>query len=294
LRPLTCQSPVIPGLIRLYSLYVSPYSGISSINIGRGPTRLISPDPASPDGDRLMGYELSHGRVERKDVEAFLSRLKRAGIEPAQIITDGSPLYPGSLKEVWSQAAHQLCLFHETRLVTGEIYKARAALRKRSVPKPPPTFPSRSLLGHPRKKIPEKLAAHQAAIARVYVLHEQGVSIRGIRRRTGHSRNTIKRWLRGESPKEISEGELPTEWILEEILGEGVSEQEEQPLIPEVPSPYSNWEQVRKVRNLLWEVRYIILRRPEHLTEKDREKLDFLLESPLGDEIRLMRGFLKE
>jgi hypothetical protein len=155
------------------------------------------------------------------------------------------------------------------------------------------------LLGRPRKKCPspQKLAAHRAAIARVYALHEQGVSIRGIRRRTGHSRNTIKRWLRGEIPKEIAEAELPTEWMLEEILGEGGAsehEEEEQPLIPEVPSPWSSWEEVRKVRNLLWEVRYVILRRPEHLTEKDREKLGFLFESAVGEEVRLLRSFLEE
>ena len=258
---------------------------------------LLAVDPACDGGgDRLVGYELIHGRVERKDVEDFLGRLKRAGIEPEEVVTDGSPLYPGSLKEVWPGAAHQLCLFHETRLVTAEIYKARGALRK-VVPKPPPTPPRRRLLGRPRKKCPssEKLAAHRAAIARVLALHEQGVSIRGIRRRTGHSRNTIKRWLRGEIPKEVSEGELSTEWMLEEILGEGgASEQEEEPLIPEAPSPWSSWEEVHKVRNLLWEVRYIILRRPEHLTEKDREKLGFLLESPVGEEVRLLRSFLEE
>jgi hypothetical protein len=254
---------------------------------------LLAVDPATPGGDRLVGYELIHGQVERKDVEDFLSHLKRAGIEPKEVVTDGSPLYPNPLKEVWPQAAHQLCLFHETRLVTGEVYKARAALRK-SVPKAPQTIPSKPLLGRPSKcPIPEKLAAHRVAIARVLTLHEQGVSIRGIRRRTGHSRNTIKRWLRGEMPKEIAEAELPTEWMLEEILGEGASEQPE-PFTPEAPSPWSSWEEVRKARNLLWDVRYTILRRPEHLTEKDQEKLGHLFESPVGEDLRLLRSFLEE
>jgi transposase-like protein len=99
---------------------------------------LLAVDPATPDGDHLVGYQLIHGRVERKDVEKFLLRLRQAGVDPEEVITDGSPLYPGALKEVWPTAAHQLCLFHETRLVTGEIYKAMAALRKKSVPKPPP------------------------------------------------------------------------------------------------------------------------------------------------------------
>lgn len=41
-------------------------------------------------------------------------------------------------------------------------------------------------------------------------------------------------------------------------------------------------------------MRYLILHRPEHLTEKDKEKLSFLLESPVGEEVRLLRGFLEE
>jgi hypothetical protein len=68
---------------------------------------LLAVDPATPGGDRLVGYELIHGHVERKDVEDFLSRLKRAGIEPEEAVTDGSPLYPNPLKEVWPEAAHQ-------------------------------------------------------------------------------------------------------------------------------------------------------------------------------------------
>ena len=70
-----------------------------------------------------------HARVESKVVEHFLWRLKPAGIEPDEVSTGGSPLYPGALKEIWPEAAHQLCLFHDTRLVSGEIYEAQAALR---------------------------------------------------------------------------------------------------------------------------------------------------------------------
>jgi hypothetical protein len=28
------------------------------------------------------------------------------------VVTDGSNLYPGVLAELWSDAAHQLCVFH--------------------------------------------------------------------------------------------------------------------------------------------------------------------------------------
>ncbi len=35
---------------------------------------LLAVEPTGEGGDRLVGYELIHGRVERKDVEKFLSR----------------------------------------------------------------------------------------------------------------------------------------------------------------------------------------------------------------------------
>jgi hypothetical protein len=122
---------------------------------------LLAVDPSVAGSDRLVGYELIHGQVQRKDVERFLSRLKQAGIEPEEVVTDGSPLYPGTLKEVWPEAAHQLCLFHESKLVIGKIYKAIAALRKKSLPKAPPVTQTRSLKGVPPKcPLPEKLALH--------------------------------------------------------------------------------------------------------------------------------------
>ncbi len=40
---------------------------------------------------------------------------------PIQVITDGSSLYPTVLAKIWPTAAHQLCLFHETRHVTRAV-----------------------------------------------------------------------------------------------------------------------------------------------------------------------------
>jgi transposase len=259
---------------------------------------LLAVDPAVPGGDRLVGYQLIHGQVDRKEVEGFLLRLRQAGIEPDQVLTDGSPLYPGTLREVWPAAAHQLCLFHESRLVTGEIYKAMATLRKKGIPEPPPVRPKRTLKGLPGKHpSPEKLAFHQQAIARVFALREQGISIREIRRQTGHSRNTIKKWLSGQAPRVITETQLPTGWELAEILeeespdGQGSDAPSETPEPPS--SPWSDWEQVRNVRKLLWECRYVMLTRSDHLTEEDRENLRFLLESPVGEQVGLVREFLE-
>ncbi len=53
---------------------------------------LLAVDPRTPQGDRLVGYQLVHGDVQQSDVESFLLRLRRAGINPEEVITDASPL----------------------------------------------------------------------------------------------------------------------------------------------------------------------------------------------------------
>lgn len=47
------------------------------------------------------------------------------------------------------------------------------------------------------------------------------------------------------------------------------------------------------MRKLLWDCRYVMLTRPDHLTEEDRENLRFLLESPVGEQVGLVREFLE-
>lgn len=53
---------------------------------------LLAVDPAAPDGDRLVGYQLIQGAVDAPVVERFLQELQQAGIAPDQVITDGSSL----------------------------------------------------------------------------------------------------------------------------------------------------------------------------------------------------------
>ena len=97
---------------------------------------LFAVDPAAPDGDRLLGYQLIQGDVDAAAVERFLVRLRDAGIQPDQLITDGSSLYPTVLTKIWPTAAHQLCLFHESRHVTRAVLEVIQAVR-RSLPTPP-------------------------------------------------------------------------------------------------------------------------------------------------------------
>jgi transposase len=166
---------------------------------------LLAVDPAAPDGDRLVGYQLVSGPVAGNEVEQFLTRLREAGIEPVEVITDGSSLYPGVLQQVWPQAAHQLCLFHETRRVTTGVMKLVNAVR-RSLPSPPPTLHTRGIRSHgltaPKdltdlevQQWQQRRAERDRQIGLVHYLAEQGLSQRAIERQTGFSRPTVKKWL---------------------------------------------------------------------------------------------------
>lgn len=93
---------------------------------------------------------------------------------------------------------------------------------------------------------------------------------------------------------EVYQGELALLLAPEEILAEEGPDANAPSEIPQPPSPWSDWEQVRKVRKLLWECRYVMLRRPDHLSEEHRENLRYLLKSPVGEQVGLMREFLEE
>jgi hypothetical protein len=75
--------------------------------------------------------------VDADAVKSFLARLRQAGIEPAQIVTDDSTLYPPVLSEIWPTAAHQLCLLHATRRVVEAVNDVVKHVR-RTLAMPPP------------------------------------------------------------------------------------------------------------------------------------------------------------
>lgn len=183
---------------------------------------LLAVDPAAPDGDRLVGYQLVQGDVDAATVDAFLRRLHDAGIRPDQVITDGSSLYPSVLAKLWPSAAHQLCLFHETRHVTRAAMEVIETIR-RTLPSPPPK-PGRRWGGRLRASPPTddvddpdyqrwelRQAMRLAGIAQVHQLARQGLSHRAIGRQLGIDRRTVKVWLALEpSPQGVDE--LADDW----------------------------------------------------------------------------------
>jgi transposase len=339
---------------------VSEFSGILCVDeVYQGKLALLlGVDPGASDGDRLIGYELIHGPVDGDCVEGFLNRIKEAGVEPDQVITDGSALYPTLLAKVWPKAAHQLCLFHETRRVTAATMKVIQAIRK-SIPCPPPKTGARGggpLRTHPPSDDPEdpatqrwrwRKARRQAQIDHVHGLARKGLSQRAIARETGHHRSTVKRWLeQAESTEAVCTlPELPEEepstragrhaigrqakkakrtqahalrkeglsyseiarrlgihrvtiskWLQQdppaskEVPPESSASSDFQP--PPPPVPWKSWDEVRQVREVLKEHRFLMLRRPERLSDNEQEHVEMLLNSAAGSQLRIARSFL--
>ena len=319
---------------------------------------LLAVDPAAPDGDRLIGYQLAHGNVSASMVESFLTRLGAAGIVPDEVITDGSALYPAVLAKVWPVAAHQLCVFHETRHVTAAVLEVIKAVRKQ-LPNPPP-MPGVGRGGplHPQPPNADpndpatqrwhwRRATRRAGIAEMHGLAAQGLSQRAIARQTGHNRKTVKHWLQQE-PEFILVGAPsgtqaatppPTtadqrilkqtarqdklaqvhalgdqghsysaiarqvgihrvtvkKWLQEELPAEAdrpTTLPEERTESEAPPVPWANWEQVQQIRETLKEHRFLLLRRPEHLSAVEQAVVTTLLEQPGCAELRVARDFL--
>ena len=327
---------------------------------------LFAVDPAAPDGDRLIGYQLVQGDVDAASVERFLQQLCDAGIHPDQVITDGSALYPTVLTKIWPTAAHQLCLFHETRHVTRAVLEVIQTIR-RSLPTPPPK-PGRRWGGRLRVSPPTdnpadpecqrwllRQGTRQAGITQVHALARQGQSHRAIARQLGIHRRTVKVWLALDSPVELPDElardwhdrRLPpadtlrrqarqakhdqvhalakqdhaycaiaqqvgihrvtvSKWLNQAVLDDPAHNLPEPPTTTtvadtppaqpstELPHPWQQWDEVRQVREDLQEHRYLLVRRPAHLTVDQQAQIDSLLTSPVGSQLQVARRFLEE
>jgi hypothetical protein len=197
-RHLEVQESYLPWVVEAFSRVLcidAVYQGALAL--------LLAVDPAASEGDRLVGYHLVDGTVDGDTVAAFVCRLKEAGICPEEVITDGSALYPAVLAEVWPTAAHQLCLFHETRHVTDAV-AAVISQARRSLPTPPPRL--RQGRGGPLSPAPPtahandpatqqwhlRRARRAAELQEVQELARQGYSHQAIAHLTGRNRRTVR------------------------------------------------------------------------------------------------------
>jgi hypothetical protein len=236
-----------------------------------------------------VAYELVQGRrVEQKDAEAFLRRLEQMGIEPEQVITDGSSLYPEILSKVWPRAAHQLCLFHETRRVTNAVLEVVKNVRA-ALPEAPKPYRRK---GRPAKgAVFEDGVDHDGRVAQIHGMKRDGYSIRAIVRLTGHSRNTIRAWLKKPCahpraapipvPEEAEPADCPS------------SSPAASPVLSQPPAPWKDWEEIRQFSQQLTESRFLFVHHPKNLDAAERETLQHLLEVPEAQPLRIAREFLE-
>jgi hypothetical protein len=98
---------------------------------------------------RLAFAVLDHDPTH-DDIRVFLKEVRLSlNIRELVVVgstTDGSPLYPKPLKEVWPSVPHQVCEFHVLKEITKAVLHALAKLRKQltaALPKQPRGRPSR-------------------------------------------------------------------------------------------------------------------------------------------------------
>ena len=103
---------------------------VDELHLGRF-TLLLATDP-------LADLPVAFALVEANDqdhMRRFLQNLKNGGLNPQVVVTDGSNLYPAVLAELWSDADHQLCVFHVikdiNKLVLNAVRRLRTAMGRR-------------------------------------------------------------------------------------------------------------------------------------------------------------------
>ena len=118
---------------------------------------------------RRLAFRVLEHDPDADDVRPFLTDFK-AQLDARELVvrgitTDGSPLYPKVLKELWPDAPHQICIFHVLKEITKAVRRALAKLRKdlaKQIPKLPRGRPRQDkqsrALTRKVKRLKERLA----------------------------------------------------------------------------------------------------------------------------------------
>ena len=116
---------------------------------------------------RLLYQVLDHD-PDHQDIVAFFHRFRMAlrlrGLKLKGVTTDGSPLYPEPLHEVFGDVPHQICEFHILKELTKAILRAVAQVRKTLAARKPvgrrgrPTTTAAKRIARQRKRLQRKVA----------------------------------------------------------------------------------------------------------------------------------------
>jgi hypothetical protein len=130
---------------------------VDEIHLGHR-TVLLATDP---EGDFPVGFALVSTN-DSDHLKRFLQNLKQHGFLPRIVVTDGSPLYPATLAQVWPQAQQQLCIFHVLQDVNKKVFDALRKLRKRLTAKIPKGRRGRPYKSQRRARLRHKTARENA------------------------------------------------------------------------------------------------------------------------------------
>src|SRR5262249_28572539 len=131
------------GYLAIDEVYDGPFCILSVVDnrrYNRLAFRVLDHDPTADD--------------VRDFLTEFKGQLDKRGLKVKGITTDGSSLYLEVLKELWTDARHQLCEFHLIKEITKAVLHALAALRKElaaKIPKQRRGRPSKEQLPLARK-----------------------------------------------------------------------------------------------------------------------------------------------
>ncbi len=167
------------GYIAADELYDGPYCILSIVDNRRF--------------KRLLYEVLDHNPTE-EDILRFFRRFHEAliarGLTLQGVTTDGSPLYPKTVAEVFGPVEHQLCQFHVLAELTKAVLKAVAKVRrglKAKLPKFGRGRPSRAnrRLAARKKRIEKKIAdlfEHRYLLVQHHLTAAQEKTLRRITR----------------------------------------------------------------------------------------------------------------
>jgi hypothetical protein len=124
------------GYLAIDEVYDGPFSILSVVDNRRYNRLAFS----------VLDHDPTHDDV-RAFLKEFKGQLEKRGLLVRGVTTDGSPLYPKVLKELWPGVPHQLCEFHALKEITKALLHALAKLRKEMTAKIP-----KQPRGRPRKE----------------------------------------------------------------------------------------------------------------------------------------------
>ncbi len=113
-------------------------------------------------------YEVLDHNPEHGDVARLLHRFRMAlrlrGLKLQGVTTDGSPLYPQPLSDVFPGVPHQICEFHIIKELNLAVLRAVARIRKQLADRKPtakrgrPSTPEAKRIVHQRSQLQAKIA----------------------------------------------------------------------------------------------------------------------------------------